>query len=51
MDNLIRVIARDGSVMCCAVDSTKMRRRGRADSQDFCHSYAALGRLLTARML
>ena len=24
MDNLIRVIARDGSVMCCAVDSTKI---------------------------
>ena len=31
MDNLIRVIARDGSVMCCAVDSTKIAGEAERD--------------------
>ena len=48
MDNLIRVIARDGSVMCCAVDSTKIAGEAERIHKTSATVTAALGRLLTA---
>ena len=48
MDNLIRVIARDGSVMCCAVDSTKIAEEAERIHKTSATVTAALGRLLTA---
>lgn len=48
MDNLIRVIAGDGSVMCCAVDSTAIAAEAERIHQTSATVTAALGRLLTA---
>ena len=48
MNNLIRVIARDGSVMCCAVDSTKIAAEAERIHKTSATVTAALGRLLTA---
>ena len=48
MDNLIRVIAQDGSVMCCAVDSTKIAGEAERIHKTSATVTAALGRLLTA---
>ena len=48
MDNLIRVIARDGSAMCVAVDSTKIAAEGEHVHKTSAVVTAALGRLLTA---
>ena len=48
MDNLIRVLERDGSVMCCAVDSTKIAGEAERIHKTSATVTAALGRLLTA---
>ncbi len=48
MKNLTRVIARDGSVMCCAVNSTAIVAEAERIHQTSATVTAALGRLLTA---
>jgi len=48
MNNLVRAISWDGSVICCAVDSTRMVGEAERIHQTSATVTAAMGRLLTA---
>ncbi len=51
MDNIVRVISEDGSVICCAIDSTQIAAEAERIHQTSATATAAIGRLLTASSL